>query len=79
MQATSIACVLLISVLAMVMMDEPDPFEVLGVDKDADMRAVRKAYRKLSLIYHPDVYGSNRAEIDRLQGMFVKVDHCRGL
>eukprot|EP00775_Hariotina_reticulata_P009185 gene9185-9351_t len=31
-----------------------DPFEILGVPRDASERDIKKAYRKLSLVYHPD-------------------------
>jgi preprotein translocase subunit Sec63 len=31
-----------------------DPFEILGVPRDASDRDIKKAYRQLSLIYHPD-------------------------
>lgn len=31
-----------------------DPFEILGVPRDATERDIKKAYRKLSLVYHPD-------------------------
>mmetsp|Transcript_46688 Transcript_46688/g.108814 ORF Transcript_46688/g.108814 Transcript_46688/m.108814 type:complete len:671 (+) Transcript_46688:80-2092(+) len=31
-----------------------DPFEILEVDAAADAKEVKKAFRKLSLIYHPD-------------------------
>ncbi|KAF8055125.1 ERDJ2A [Scenedesmus sp. PABB004] len=31
-----------------------DPFEILGVPRDATDRDIKKAYRKLSLQYHPD-------------------------
>lgn len=31
-----------------------DPFEILEVDPAADDKTIKKAYRKLSLIYHPD-------------------------
>lgn len=31
-----------------------DPFEILGVSRDATDRDIAKAYRKLSLVYHPD-------------------------
>lgn len=31
-----------------------DPFEILGVPRDASDREIKKAYRKLSLVYHPD-------------------------
>jgi translocation protein SEC63 len=31
-----------------------DPFQILGVEADADMQTIKKAYRKLSLLKHPD-------------------------
>lgn len=31
-----------------------DPHEILGVDIDAPVNAIKKAYRKLALEYHPD-------------------------
>lgn len=31
-----------------------DPYQILDVGMDADERAIRKQYRKLSLIHHPD-------------------------
>lgn len=31
-----------------------DPFEILEIPKDAENRAIKKAFRKLSLMYHPD-------------------------
>jgi len=32
-----------------------DPYELLGVDRDADEATIKKAYRKLARQYHPDV------------------------
>jgi translocation protein SEC63 len=31
-----------------------DPFQILGVDPGAEMKDIKKAYRRLSLIKHPD-------------------------
>lgn len=34
--------------------DSDDFYKVLGVARDADLRTIKKAFRKLSLKYHPD-------------------------
>ena len=35
-------------------MDKRDYYEVLGIARDASHEAVKKAFRKLALKYHPD-------------------------
>jgi len=35
----------------------PDPYAVLGIQRDADERAVKRAYRKLISEHHPDRLG----------------------
>ncbi len=37
------------------MAEKRDYYEVLGVDKSADEKEIKKAYRKLAMKYHPDV------------------------
>jgi len=37
------------------MAEKRDYYEVLGVDKEADKKDIKKAYRKLAMKYHPDV------------------------
>ena len=41
------------------MADKRDYYEVLGVDKEADETALKKAYRKLAKKYHPDANPDN--------------------
>ena len=44
------------------MADKRDYYEVLGVDKSADEKTIKKAYRKLARKYHPDVCEEENAE-----------------
>ena len=38
-----------------------DPFAILEIDSGADAKAIKKAYRSLSLMYHPDKNPGDRA------------------
>ena len=44
------------------MADKRDYYEVLGVDKTADEKTIKKAYRNLARKYHPDVCDEEGAE-----------------
>ncbi len=44
------------------MADKRDYYEVLGVSKDADAEALKKAYRRLAKKYHPDVNPGKESE-----------------
>ena len=39
-----------------------DPYQILGVTRDASDREIKKAYRDLSRKYHPDSYAGNRKQ-----------------
>ena len=41
-------------------MSEINPYEVLGIPKDADEAAIKSAYRKLSKKYHPDLHPNDK-------------------
>lgn len=43
-------------------MDKKDYYDVLGVDKNADDRQIKSAFRKLAKQYHPDVNKESDAE-----------------
>mmetsp|Transcript_13762 Transcript_13762/g.35425 ORF Transcript_13762/g.35425 Transcript_13762/m.35425 type:complete len:779 (+) Transcript_13762:124-2460(+) len=46
-----------------------NPYKILGVDEGAEMSSVKKAYRRLSLINHPDKNQGN----PEANAMFIKV------
>jgi translocation protein SEC63 len=46
--------------------EEYDPFSILELDSSATMAEIRKQYRRLSKIFHPDKQGGN-------QDMFMKI------
>ena len=45
-----------------IMAEQRDPYDVLGVSKDASADEIKKAYRKLSKKYHPDLNHEPGAE-----------------
>lgn len=49
-----------------------DPYEVLGVPRDADMDQIKKAYRQLSRKYHPDA-NINNPNKDQAEEKFKEV------
>ncbi len=52
-----------------------DPYEALGVTKDADLSAVRSAHRKLALKHHPDRI-KDEAQRERGKDEFQKIQQA---
>ena len=49
-----------------------DPYNLLGVSRDATDEEIKKAYRKLSRKYHPDT-NINNPNKDQAEEMFKQV------
>lgn len=47
-----------------------DPFDILGISKSATTKEIKKAYRRLSVIHHPD---KNLDDRDAASDRFVKI------
>ena len=48
-------------------MQEKDYYSVLGVEKGADPRKIKEAYRKLAFEYHPDRNKGNAEAVERMK------------
>lgn len=56
-----------------------DDYAVLGLDPDADISAVRGAYKRLSATAHPDRHGNDTAATDRFRSIRAAYDRLTKL
>jgi len=77
----SIVFVWLVSVLFTWMLSAPnddddsfDPYEILGINAgETDLTVIKKAFRRLSLKYHPEKYYSVEDELVAAEAKFIMV------
>ena len=55
-----------------------NPYQILGVPESADMDEIKKAYRKLSRIYHPDANVNNPNKDQAARSLWIRT-HSRHL
>ncbi|CAD8072159.1 unnamed protein product [Paramecium sonneborni] len=53
---------ILLLILVILSLAKEDCYKIFGLNKGADLKTVKKQFRKLSLIYHPDKNNSPRAQ-----------------
>ena len=58
-------------------MDYKDYYKILGVDKKASTEDIKKAYKALVKIHHPDANGGDRSSEDRLRAIIVAYTHLK--
>ncbi len=51
-----------------------DPYAVLGVAKDADAAAIKKAYRELAKKLHPDLHPGDKGALEKFQELQTAYD-----
>lgn len=56
-------------------LDNQNPYEVLGVPPDAEMKEINQRYRQLARVFHPDMQNGDTSAMKKLNEAYHKV--CR--
>lgn len=56
----------------------PDPYEILGIARDATQRQVKQAYRRLALKFHPDHNPGRPEAAERFKQVQVAYENLTG-
>ena len=51
-----------------------NPYKILGVETNASIEDCKKAYRRLSKKYHPDVVGGDEAKFDEINKAWKAIE-----
>lgn len=53
-----------------------DYYKILGVDKTATDTEIKKAYRKMAMLHHPDKNPDNASAAEKFKGMWLQSRDC---
>ncbi|KAE8746510.1 hypothetical protein FOCC_FOCC006743 [Frankliniella occidentalis] len=72
------ACLLVCLVVSewVIANDEQDHYKVLGVEKTATKRQIKKAYKQLALKYHPDKVRGDKSKKKAAEEKFFKINQA---
>lgn len=56
-----------------------NPYEILGVTPDMDLQEIKKKYRKLAKVYHPDAPTGNQDQFIQVQEAWEAIESGRAV
>lgn len=54
-------------------LDNKNPYEVLGVPPDAEMKEINQRYRQLAKVFHPDMQNGDTTAMKRLNEAYHQI------
>lgn len=61
---------------AILILNEQDPYEILGIERGVSIVSIKKAFRKLALRWHPD---KNPNDLEKATAMMKKLNAAYSL